>query len=442
MWCLLFVAMVMADPSSWWESYGDPTLDQLVKRAVENNLDLRAAAERVAEARAAVRESRSTLRPSVNLAAGVQQLRGGYQEGIIRIPQGEDSLVGKGFIAPYETGLVSASVDMRWELSFWGPNPKRVNASQADLQSQLELEDYARLIVGAEVARNYFELRGIEDQLEAAHRNRDNQAQFLELTRVRARAGLSPELDAERQSATLSSLEASIPLLELQRSLRMNALAVLLADRDFARQPLAPASGAIKLPGLQAGIDSELLLRRPDVRAAYAAIQAAAARVNQARSERYPRLLLTGLFGRQATDFSGLSLGAGNFFSIGPQLLLPIFTGGRIRANIDASSARLEQARIAYETELLAAFQEAEDAVAAYRIQQERLAKLEEAAVHARTTLDLSQDLYKGGLGDFLGVLDAEKSVLLIELSIADTRAAAAVQSVLLFKALAGGWPQ
>jgi multidrug efflux system outer membrane protein len=434
--------MFVADPGSWWENYGDPTLDKLIQRAFAENLDIKAAAQRVEEARALAMQSKSALKPAVNLNGSAQQLRGGYQAGIVRIPQSADSGGGRSFVAPFETALVSASLDMRWEIGFWGPNSKQVNASRADLEAQMELQNQAALIVSAEVARNYFELRGIEDQLAVARRNLKNQMELLELLRMRSRAGLSAELDVERQSSILSSLDAAIPLLELQRSLRLNRLAVLLANRDLIAQPLSPAPATLKLPLLQAGIDSELLKRRPDVRAALARIQASAARVQQARSELYPKLLLTGIAGRQGTSFPGLSLGSGNFFNIGPQLLLPIFTGGKIRANIEANNAKLEQAKTEYEAELLAAFQEAEDAIAAYRLHQEQLNKLEEAAGFSRSALKLSQDLYKAGLGDFLGVLDAEKSVLELELAIADSRASAAVQSVLLFKALAGGWPQ
>ena len=439
---LLLLCMMAADPDSWWVAYGDPVLDGLVKRALSNNLDIMAAAQSVEQARALTGETKSALQPSINLNAGAQRLRGGYQAGVVRVPQSGDSENGRSFVAPFETGLVSASLDMQWEISFWSPNSKRLNASRADFQAQVEFQNEARLIVGAEVARNYFELRGIEDQLAVARHNLKNQAELLELIRIRSRAGLSTELDAERQSAVLASLDATIPMIELQRSLRMHRLAVLLADSTFSAQTLAPVWPKLRLPLLQSGIDSELLKRRPDVRAAHARIQAAAARVQQARSELYPRLLLTGLAGRQSTGFSGLSLGAGNFFNIGPQLVLPIFTGGKIRANIEANNARLEQEKIMYESELLAAFQEAEDAIAGYRLHQDRFVKLEEAVGRARTALALSEELYKAGLGDFLGVLDAEKSVLELELAMADSRASALVQSVLLYKALAGGWPQ
>lgn len=182
-------------------------------------------------------------------------------------------------------------------------------------------------------------------------------------------------------------------------------------------------------------------MRRPDVRAAQARILSASARLKAARSELYPRVILTGLTGRQATGVSALSLGSGNFFGFGPQLVLPIFTGGRLRANIQASDARLDRARIEYEQEILAAFQEAEDAIAAYRAEQARLERLGEAFAAAQSALKLSEDLYRAGLADFLGVLDAERSVLELDQAIAQAHTSLLVQSVLLFKALAGGWP-
>jgi len=442
MWQILLLCSLAGDPASWWKTYGDPVLDDLIQRAGKQNHSLRLAAARVAEARALSGEARSALAPGLNFNTSAQQLRGGFQQGIIRVPEPGVSGAGASFVAPFETGLLSSGLDTRWEVSFWGPNPKRLSAARADLLAQQESEGDVRVIVTAEVARTYFELRGLERQIGVARRNRDLEAGLLELTRQRAQAGLSPELDVERQAAALASLEAAIPPLEAQRILRLNRLGVLLADRDLAARTLPPAPPNPALPRVNQGVDSELLLRRPDLRAAQARILAATARLKAARSEMYPRLLLTGLMGRQATNVSGFSLGGGNFFGAGPQLVLPVFTGGRIRANIAASDARLEQARLAYEQELSAAFQEAEDALAGYRLEQDRLSKLREAHSRAATALRLSRDLYQAGLGDFLGVLEAEKSVLELDLAIAQAETSTAVQSVLLFKALAGGWPQ
>jgi outer membrane protein TolC len=166
------------------------------------------------------------------------------------------------------------------------------------------------------------------------------------------------------------------------------------------------------------------------------------ARRSAAKADLLPRVLLTGLAGRQGTSIAGLSLGAGNFFGVGPQLVLPVFTGGRLRAQVEAADARLEQARIEYERELLAAFLEAEDAVAGYRAQLARLAELERAHRASSTALELATELYRAGAGDYLSVLEAQRSVLDLELAMAEAQGAASVQSALLYKALAGGWPQ
>lgn len=437
---ILLLCTLAADPATWWHTYGDPVLADLIQRASKQNPDIRSALARVAEARALARQARSALAPSIQANTSAQQLRGGFQNGIIRIPQ-SGAGGGASLITPFETGLIAASSDMRWELSFWGPNRKQLDAARSDALAQEESAGEVGLIVAAEAAKAYFDYRGDEHQLEILQRNRARQAELLDLTRQRAAAGLATQLDVDRQSALLSSLEAEIPRLHARRQTQLNRLAVLVADRDLAKRTLPPAPPEWTIPALGQGIDSALLLRRPDVRAAQARILAAAARLKAARSELYPRVILTGLAGRQATNLTGLRLGSGNFFGIGPQLVLPVFTGGRLRANIQASDARLEQARIEYENELLAAFQEAEDAIAAFRAEQERLAKLAEASAAAKSALALSEDLYRAGLADFLAVLDAQRSVLELDQAIAEARISALLQSVQLFKALAGGWP-
>jgi len=437
---LLLVCTLLADPSEWWENYGDPVLADLIKRATVLNLEVRKALARVAESRALAGQSRAALAPLVSFNASAQQLRGGFQNGIIRIPQSGPG-GGPTLIAPFETGLLSTGGEMRWELSFWGPNARQLDAARADALAAEESADEVRLIVAAEVARAYFEWRGAHQQLEVLERNRRRQADLLELTRQRALAGLATQLDVELQASLLAALEAAMPRRESLRQIQLHRLAVLVGDRSLVDKPPPDEFRPPAMPPVGGGIDSVLLLRRPDVRAAHARILAAAARLKAARSDLYPRVILTGLSGRQATNLSGLSLGGGNLFGIGPQLLLPIFTGGRLRANIAAHDARLEAAKLEYEQELLAAFREAEDAIAAYRAELARLARLGDASAAAHSALALARDLYQAGLGDFLGVLDAERTVLELDQAIAETRTSALVQSAHLFKALAGGWP-
>lgn len=339
--------------------------------------------------------------------------------------------------------LAAGSLDTPWELSFWSGTAKRYSAAKADVEAGRQSLEPLRLIVSAETARAYFELRGFERQLAAARRNRAAQAELLALTQERARAGLAPGLDVERQRASLASPDAAMEPLEWQRRLRLHRLALLTGGRGLAERGIDAAPlDEMRLPALGDGVDSALLERRPDVRAAQARIQAAMARRRSAKADLLPRVLLTGLAGRQGTSVAGLSLGAGTFFGVGPQLVLPVFTGGRLRAQIDAADARLEQARIEFEREVLAAFLGAEDALAGYRAQRARLDQLQQARLAATTSLDLATELYRAGVGDYLAVLEAQRVLLDPGLAAAEAENAAAVQSALLFKALAGGWPE
>jgi outer membrane protein TolC len=187
---------------------------------------------------------------------------------------------------------------------------------------------------------------------------------------------------------------------------------------------------------------SELLKRRPDVRAAEARLTAAMARLRQARADLYPKITLNGLMGRQGTAIGNLSFGGGNFFNLGPQIQLPLFNAGRIKAGISAQQARVEQERLAYRQEIAAALEEAANALESAQRQQEREKKLTEAVEAARRSLALAADLQRAGLSDFLAVLDAERTALDTEYQRSTARTQALLESVALFKALAGGWPQ
>lgn len=431
----LATALVLgAADTAWWQSYGDPQLNTLVDKALAQNLDLRAAAQRIAAARAVAVTSRSALLPAVNLTTSGQRLRGGFQQGIARIPE-----AGGSFVAPFETNILQAGLDMRWELDLFGGNRATLAASRADVEASEQLRHDLAITVSAEVARAYAELRGIEERIAITERNREAQRDLLGLTRSRAEAGLALHLDVERQATLLANTEALLPSLANERAIRLNRLAVLTGETRIA---VEHATQPLQTPPLGSGVDAAVLKRRPDVRAAEARMAAALSRLQAARTDRYPKIVLNGLSGRQGTSFPGLSLGGGNFFSIGPQLQLPLFSGGRIRANISRNDALVEEARTNYQQEILAAFEEAGNAMAGYREQQARAAKLQEALEAARRALALSEDRNQAGLDDFLAVLDAQREVFQAQLQQVEAHTAAVVESVRLYKALAGGWPQ
>lgn len=433
----LLCALVI-DPATWWTVYQDPELNRLVETVSARNLDLLTAAQRIAEARAVTGQSRSKLGPEINLTGGGQRLRGGFTQGVARIPTPSGQQPTGSFVAPFETGILQAGLDMRWEMDLFGSNRAGVAAARADVLAAQERREDLLITVTAEAARYYLELRGIEERLLITRRNIAAQKDLLGLTEERTRAGLASQLDIERQRTLLSTTEATIPPLESELAAHRHRLALLTEDAEYQVAP-APVPA---MPDVTGTYSSELLKRRPDVRAAEARLSAAMARLKQARTDLYPKITLNGLVGRQGTALSNISFGGGNFFNLGPQVQLPIFNTGRIKANIAAQDARVEQERLAYRQEIVSAIEEAANALAAVQRQQEREVKLAEAADSARRSLDLATDLQRAGLTDFLAVLDAERAALDVEFQRSAARTQAFVESVGLFKALAGGWPQ
>jgi multidrug efflux system outer membrane protein len=428
---LLLLCALAVDPANWWTVYQDPELNRLVETVAKRNLDLLTAAQRIAEARAALGQAGSKLAPDVNLAGGGQRLRGGFTQGIARIPSPSGQQPSGSFVAPFETGLLQGGLDMRWEMDLFGGNRAGRDAARADiLTAQAQREDLL-ITVTAEAARVYLDLRGIEERLEITRRNITAQRELVALTEDRMRAGLASQLDVERQATLLAATEAAVPPLAAALAAQRHRLALLTEDAGYQ----VAAVPAPAVPHVHGTYSSELLKRRPDVRAAEA-------RLRQARSDLYPKVTLNGLMGRQGTAIGNLSFGGGNFFNLGPQIQLPLFNAGRIRAGISAQQARVEQERLAYRQEIAAALEEAANALESAQRQQEREKKLTEAVEAAQRSLALAADLQRAGLSDFLAVLDAERTVLDTEYQRSTARTQALLESVALFKALAGGWPQ
>ena len=429
-----------ADPAveQWWRSFHDAELDSLIERAVRANLDLKIAASRLLEARAARGVARAGLLPSIETSDSPQRVRGGLTQGIFRPNAGSQSSL----LAPYETNIFQQGFDASWEIDFFGGKRHALEAATADVAATEEARRDTLVSLLAEVARNYSELRGTERRLEISGHNINLQTDTLDLTKVRAEAGLGTELDVERQASQLAATEAMVPALESARQMSIHRLSVLLGEE--------PASLATELkqskplpatpPVVPVGLSSDLLKRRPDIRRADAEVTAASARVGVARSDFFPKITLTGAAGRQGTSFSGLTLGAGNFFAIGPAIKLPIFTGGRLRANMEAQKQRLSQAQLAYQSAVLRSLEETENALTAYGREQERRERLQVAAQASQQATQLANELYTRGLADFLSVLDAQRQQLAIEDDLAQSDTAVVTNLVALYKALGGGW--
>lgn len=414
---------------NWWTLLNDPGLNLLIDRAIQANLDLKVASSRILEARAAARIGRTALLPSISAAGAVQRERSGLTPGLPNVK-------------PFETNIFQFGFDASWEIDFFGGRRRSLEAAKADVDAIAEARRDTLVSLLAEVARNYSELRGLQRRLEILNRNVAVQRDSLEITRVRAAAGLSASFDVERQIAQLESTRALVPSLEAAKTQTIHRLSVLIGEEPgVLLGELTPAAPLPAVPpAVPVGLPADLLKRRPDIREAEARVAAETARVGAARADLFPKILLTGAAGRQATEPSGLTLGAANFFSLGPAITLPIFTGGRIRANIEAQKQRLDQALTQYQSTVLRSFEETENSLAAYGHERERQERLVAAVEASRQATILAGELYTRGLSDFLAVLDAQRQQLTTEDDLAQSATAVVTDLITLYKALGGGW--
>ncbi|HKE29471.1 MAG TPA: efflux transporter outer membrane subunit [Bryobacteraceae bacterium] len=426
--------------SDWWTTLNDPELTALVHRAVTANLDLKIAASRVVEARAARGASRADLLPNINNQDTAQRVRGGLTSGLFNVdkgPSGASSL-----LTPFESNVFQFGFDASWEIDLFGGRRRALEAATADVVAADEARRATLVSLLAEVARNYAELRGFQRRLDITEHNIELQQDSLDLTRVRADAGLGTQLDVERQAAQLASTRALVPVLEAAEIQSIHRIGVLLGEEPGAllhelteAKPLPAAP-----PIVPAGLPSDLLKRRPDIREAEARLHAETARVGVARADLFPRFFLNGASGRQSTALSGVTLGAGNFFSAGPAVSLPFFTGGKIHANIAAQQQRLDQALAAYQNTILRSLEETENSLTAYGHEKDRRERLLAEVEASRQATSLANEVYTRGLADFLSVLDAQRQQLSAEDDLAQSDTAVVTDLIAIYKSLGGGW--
>ena len=411
--------------SQWWETFGDARLTILIRRGVEGNLDLRTARSRLREARATVRAARGPLRPSAD-ATGSARASGTRSEG--------DAA---GTAQSY--GL---SLDASWELDIFGGVASAVDAAAATAEAHdADVQDVL-VSLAAEVALDYIEIRSLQRRIEIAQSNVTLQQQTLDLTRFRAQAGLATDLDVQQALSNVENTLAQIAALEGQAGQSIHALAVLLGrppaelDAEFATAapiPEAPLNAAV-------GVPADALRRRPDVRRAERQLAAQFAQVNVARADLYPSFRLAGSIGLESLSIARLLLPGAAFWSASPSVTTRVFNRQQLRENLVVQSERQRQAATAYESRVLTALQEVEDALVALTQEHTRREHLTAAARAAEQAADLSLQLYTAGLRDFRDVLDAQRSLLTLQDSLASSGATVSSDLVRLYKALGGGW--
>jgi multidrug efflux system outer membrane protein len=421
------------EKDEWWSSFQDPELNSLIERAAAQNLDLKLALDRVDEARAARGIVRSGYFPSMDASASATRNR---QRVIAPVSQNSVNIV------PVEFNNFQGALGASWELDVFGGIRRGVQAASAEVAAAEENLRDVRVILFGDVGRVYAQLRGFQRRLEIANKNIKTQQDTLDLTQAREKAGLTTELDVSRAAAQLESTKAIVPTLLSGIDISIHRLSILLGEEPGAlRSELEHASPIpAAAPDVEVGLPSDLLKRRPDIRRSEAQLVAATARIGEAKADLFPHFVLTGAAGRQASQLHDITLGAGNFFSVGPGISLPLFTGGRIRSNIAVQDARQREALISYRSNVLNALEEVQNALVNYAQEQERRDRLNEAAQQSQLAVDLATEQYKAGLTDFLAVLDAQRELYADEDQAVQSQTSVATNVIGLYRALGGGW--
>lgn len=413
----------------YWTSFADPLLDSLVDDAVSYNKDLATAAANLQAARAARRLAGFDQFPTVTFS-------GSYTHNL-------DAQQQLPFVDQHDREFDTADAGFQalWELDLFGRVRRNVEAARADVGAATATLQDARVSVIAEVARDYFVLRGLQDQLALTERNADNQLNTLKLTRVRLEAGRGNELDTARAEAQWRTTLASIPTLEASIATTMYRISVLTGRQPAALNERLQPRPSPNLPPLNSiGTPEVLLRRRPDIRIAERRLAGATARVGVAVGDLFPKVTLTGNFGYLAPTLGELGEGEARFFSVGPGISWAAFDLGRVSARISSARAETDAALASYEGAVLNALQDTEGALISYGRSQSHRESLAAAAASSDKAADLARKRFEGGLVDFLEVLDAERTALTAELLFSQSRTDEATSLIAVYKALGAGW--
>lgn len=460
-----------ADLAVWWKTLNDPALDSLIERAVESNLNLQIAGERVREARAQRGVVAADLWPQVGVGAGytykgnsqnaspkLEGAAGGASSpGSLSITPGQGGAPPTITLAPGSSGgagasmmpqysrdqnLFQAGFDASWELDLFGGTRRAIESAEAEIQAAEEDCRDVLVVLAAEVARNYVEVRAYQRRIAVAQENVKAQEETVTLIESLLNAGVSNELDLAQARAQLAATRSMIPLLETAWRQAAHRLGVLLGQdpgsllAELSREQAIP----IVPPDVPAGLPSDLLRRRPDIRRSERQLAAATARIGVATADLYPRFSLNGGFGTQTRDIQHFLDSKSLFWSVGPGMTWPIFDGGRIRSNIEIQDARQQQLFLSYRLTILGAMEEVEDALVGYRQEQIRHRHLAESLAASRRSVELSSELYRRGVADFLTVLLSQRAAFTAEDQLVESEGNTAARLIALYKALGGGW--
>jgi outer membrane protein, multidrug efflux system len=415
--------------SAWWKNFNDSILDDLITEAVNANLDLKQAQSRIREARSQVKIAGAAVLPQIGASAAFSrsQLSLTTTE-----PPGGDGLA----------TTYSAGFDASWEIDIFGGTRRSIEASQADLEADIEDANSVLLTLLGDVARNYVELRSFQQQIIIALHNTDAQRSTAELTHSRYETGLASYLDVAEAQALLSRTESNIPSLEAGATQSIHRLGILLGKGPNVLKGLLTESKPIPAapPVGPTGVPSELLTRRPDIRRAERQLAGASARIGVATADLFPKFNITAAFGLASSSTATVFQNASRQWSLVPGLTLPLFSGGKITAAIESKRALYDETLFRYQDTVNKALEEVENALSALYAENRRYESLLAAQGSGALAVELAEIRYKGGFTAFLDVLTAQRNLYVTQVSLSQSESALSTSYIALYKALGGGW--
>src|SRR5436189_1469898 len=416
----------------WWRLYGDADLDQLIATATASNQTLRQAVARVDEARALARVAASFLFPTISTNPSFTHLRtSGNRDSTITGRRVQQGVTVNDWLLPF---------DLTYELDVWGRVRRSFESSRAQAAATADDAGLVRLTVETAVAQLYYSLRSLDAQLQILPDNVAAYREQVRLLSVQLKTGLISAIVVNQAQAQLQATSAQQRDVERARADLEHALAILCGRPAPSFAVAANPLHEVSPPTVPPGLPAELLARRPDVAEAEKNVAAANAQIGVATAEFYPRFMLTASAGFQSLNADMLFSWQSRVAQILPSVSIPIFQGGRLRANLDATKARYRQTLAAYVEQVLVAYGDVEDALTDLHSFGDQVASLRDAVAESRNYLRLANVQYKQGLVDYLLVIDAERTLLANQLSLAQAVNFQVSASVHLIKALGGGW--
>ena len=418
--------------ADWWRLYTEPELERLITTAQASNQTLRQAVARVDEARALARVAGSYLYPTVSLDPSYSRTRYSGARA--------STITGKQVARGVDVSNWTIPLDLSYEIDVWGRVRRSLEAAQATAAASADDVGVVGLTIETDVAQYYYTLRALDAQIQILKDTVTAYEEQVRLLSVQLRTGLISGIVVSQAQAQLKATQAQLSNTARARADTEHALAILCGrpapSFTVASNPLQEVTP----PVVPAGLPAQLLTRRPDVAEAEKNVAAANAQIGVATAEFYPRFMLTASAGFQSLNADMLFSWQSRVAQVLPSISIPIFQGGRLRANLAATKARYQQTVAAYIEQVLVAYGDVEDALTDLRSFGEQVASLRDAVAESRNYLRLAQVQYRSGLVDYLTVIDAERTLLTNQLALAQSLNSQMAASIHLIKALGGGW--